>query len=281
LRPSRRSDWSTILSESSPSTEAWTAAARGFGAAVEQYYTSRGADPSADNVKVTVRTNTELVPRRADVLASLLAALAPGATFEGSRILESGCGFGALGGYLAWRYASAEVIAIDVREDYVLGATESAKALDVGSGLRYQVDDMRACETVADDWANVVIVNNAFIYLPTAQDMRRALESLARVTAHGGVVLLYHANKWAWREPFTHDPLVHLLPPRLAQRVSKMTGWKHNHGRVRLLSPLEMKRRLRRAGFDQVRVGHYDSGEAKLDRAAYLSRFYAAAGRRP
>lgn len=257
----------------------WAAASAGFRDSVERYFADRGQDPAAAHVQSTVRTNTELVPRRGEILVELLEALG-GPALAGARVVEAGSGFGALAGYIAWRYSPREVVAFDIREDHVQSARRSAEGLGVGSRLHFETGDMRDFAAVEDGWADVVLLNNAFIYLPTRAEMEQSLSALARVVRPGGVALLYHANRWSLREPFSKDPLVHLLSPALADRVANVTGWKHNHGRVRLLSPPEMRRRLGRAGFRDVRVGAYSKGRVVTGRDAYLARYYGTVGRR-
>jgi hypothetical protein len=59
-----------------------------------------------------------------------------------------------------------------------------------------------------------------------------------------------------------------------------MTGWKHNHGRVRLVGPPQMTWMLRKAGFVAARFGALDHGVVSR-RAAYRSRFYATVATAP
>jgi hypothetical protein len=110
--------------------------------------------------------------------------------------------------------------------------------------------------------------------------MRRAVAELHRVTAPGGRVCFFHANVWQLREPFTRAPLVHLLPARLADAIAPVTGWKHNHGRVRLVSAPALRRMLRRGGFEEVEIGTVRGGRVARPPRAYLGRFYAAVARR-
>jgi SAM-dependent methyltransferase len=110
--------------------------------------------------------------------------------------------------------------------------------------------------------------------------MDAALHELHRVLAPGGRIVLYHANKWRLREPFSKDPIVHLLPPPLARGVSRVTGWRHNHGRVRLLSPLELSRRARRAGFVEREVLPLRAAQP-MGLRRYLLDFYAFRAERP
>jgi SAM-dependent methyltransferase len=259
----------------------WAAAADGFGAAVERYYAARGRDGADAALRATIRTNTELVPQRADMLLRLLQRLGGRSNVTGARIVEAGCGFGALAGYLAWRTDCASVLAFDVRDDLVDAARDSAGPLGVGDRLVYEPGDMRTFGPVPDAWADVVVLNNAFIYLPTAADMALAVTSLRRAVAPGGHVVVYHANRWRSREPFSGDPLVHLLPPRLADAVSRRTGWKHNHGRVRLLSPPRMAWMLRRAGFEHVRIGGWRRSAFVTGPRAYPAPYYGVVARAP
>jgi SAM-dependent methyltransferase len=240
----------------------WETLSAGYAEAIRAYHRERGQDADSAAVQSTVRTNTELVPKRGDNLVRLLGELTSVHDLRGRRVLELGCGFGALATYLAWRYEPARLVAVDNRADLV----ETARA-STGSppNLTFERADMRDLDLGAD--FDVAILNNSFIYLPTAADMDRALRALHGSVATDGWALFYHANKWQWREPFTRDPLVHLLPPAIARPVARVTGWRHNHGRVRLAGPRELSRRVRRAGFVDPR-------------AMALGHFYALAARR-
>jgi hypothetical protein len=71
------------------------------------------------------------------------------------------------------------------------------------------------------------------------------------------------------------------MPRPAAAAVCFMTGWKHNHGRVRLISPRDMQRVLTRAGFGDVVTGALDGSELHTGRNIRGHRFYGAAGRKP
>lgn len=257
----------------------WADASLAFGEAVREYHGSRCFSSEDAAVASTVRTNTELVPQRGDTLLSLLEQLTNAGGLEGKRVLEVGSGFGALAAYLAIAGTPDHLVAIDNRTDFVESAVKSTEKLGLSARLTFLQSDMRALHPVGDEPFNLVIVNNALIYLPTRKDMRVALREFARVMAPGGFLLIYHANRWTTRDPFSKDPVVHLLPRPAAEAVSRVTGWRHNHGRVRLVSPIELTWLVRRAGFDSVRYGGMGTGglqEGKLFRP-----FYALAARKP
>ena len=257
----------------------WRDVSDAFADSVRAYHVGRGEDPVSASVRTTIRTNGELVPQRGDLLIRLLDELA-GVTMQGRRVLDLGCGFGALATYLAWKGDPQELVAIDTRADYVGVARQSADAIGLSEVLGFEIGDMRALDGLGAGRFDVVIANNSFIYLPTPRDVRQALREIHDVLRPGGHVLFYQANKWRWDEPFTKDPVVHLLPPWLGRAVSKVTGWRHNHGRVRLLSPMELRWRLRRANFADFRVrtfGKYSDARAPL---RYIGGFYAAAARK-
>jgi ubiquinone/menaquinone biosynthesis C-methylase UbiE len=253
----------------------------GFAEVVAQYHAARGRSADVPAVQSTIRTNSELVPKRAQQLAALWKELDDRADgWEGARVLEAGCGFGALAAYLAVAMGPREVVGIDSRLDFVTSANRCSQELGLADRLRYVHSDMRALNRVGDEPFDVVIANNAFIYLPSKREMLRALEEFRRVLGPGGRVVFFHANRWQLREPFTRSPIVHLLPAPVAKGLAPMTGWKHNHGRVRLVSPPQMVRMLRKAGFQAARFGALDHG-AVSHRAAYLSRFYATVATAP
>lgn len=259
---------------------AWAAASRNVGAAVEAYFAERGKDLTAPNVRSTVEINTTRVPKRAETLTTALAQLAGVTELTGLRVVEAGSGFGALASYLTVSGGARSLTAIDVREDLLAAARSSTEELGLGDRLRFQLDDMRTLATVPDASADVVFANNSFLYLASRADSAQGMAALARVLAPGGHLLIYQANRWAWREPFTKDPLVHLLPRPVADAVGKWTGWKHNHGRVRLVSPPALMLLARRHGLGDIRTGAPISGGFATGRAAWGSRFFAMTARK-
>jgi ubiquinone/menaquinone biosynthesis C-methylase UbiE len=257
----------------------WSALSATFAELVRAYHEHRAAGTTAATDS-TVRTNSELVPRRARALLDFLRDLGGVDDLAGLRVLEVGSGFGALAAYLAVEQSPARLVAIDNRSEFVEGAVRVGADAAI-LNLEYRHGDMRTLDGIDDASFDVAIVNNSFIYLPTRDDMEQTLASIRRVLAPGGRVLLHHANRWRWREPFTQDPLVHLLTPRLAEFVGRRTGWRHNHGRVRLISVSGLKRMLRQAGFEERRVGASVRGRHTQRLSARLAGFYALTARRP
>jgi ubiquinone/menaquinone biosynthesis C-methylase UbiE len=175
--------------------------------------------------------------------------------------------------YLTLAYHPREFVGLDVRPDFVEAARKAVDGFEI-PGLSFTEGDMHDLRNVPDGSADLILANNAFIYLPTQREQMQALKAFRRVLAPGGHVVLYHANRWVWREPFTGSPAVHLLPPMLARRVAGVFGWKHNVGRVRYPSPFEMRRMLLRAGFRRVRYGAPRGKAVNSGPGSRFSRFY-------
>jgi ubiquinone/menaquinone biosynthesis C-methylase UbiE len=244
----------SLTTDDQPDRAAWPAVSTAYGDAVRDYYLARGHAVDEPAVQTTIQTNTERVPQRGDHLLKLMEQLTGVTALTGRSALEVGCGFGALAGYLAWSGQPAHMTGIDVREEFVQTAQDAANRLGLDGRLTFERGDMTNLSTIADASVDVVLVNNALIYVTTKSGVRQALREFARVLRPGGVLVVYHANRWRLREPFTKDPIVHLLPPRVADVVSRVTGWRHNHGRVLLLSPPALSRLARRSGFTDVRT---------------------------
>jgi len=245
---------------------------------VREYHARLGRDPASPSIERTVRTNTALVRRRAETLLRVLEEVG-GNGLVGKRVLEVGCGFGALAGYLAWAGRPERVVATDIRPDFVEAAASSARRIGVDDRLSVRVGDMRDLAALREDPFDLVIANNAFVYLPTASDMRQALAQFRQVLKPDGRILLYHANRWRLRDPFSQDPIVHLLPPPLAEAVCRLTGWRHNHGRVRLVSAPHLVRMLRRAAFADCKVIGFGRGANWTGVKRFFASFYIVAAR--
>lgn len=257
----------------------WPRASRVYSSVLTRYFEEKGVDVSAPSTASTLHTNSDLVPRRAENLLRWLATIAGVATLEGLDVAEVGSGFGALAAYLTIQARPARVVGIDINDEYLAVGRECARRLGLTDRLSFEIGDMRSLSQVSGAPFDVMIANNAFIYLPTRQDARTALAEFFAATRPGGTVIFHHANKWQWREPFTRDPLVHLLPASAARVVSRVTGWEHNHGRVRLFSPPALARGLRRAGFENVQISGTAVRGGSLDK--WFSTFSIITARRP
>jgi ubiquinone/menaquinone biosynthesis C-methylase UbiE len=251
-----------------------------FVRAARAYYEDNGLDPASPEAACTLATNSSLVPGRVEAMRRYLDELGGVSSLRGARVLDCGAGFGAFAAYLSLERDAPLVTAVEMRPEFAALAKRVAAQTGLGDGVAYEVGDMRALDGIESSSFDLVVVNNSFIYLTSKEDMERAVAELRRVTVPGGHVCFFHANVWQAREPFTRDPFVHLLPAAAAERVSRLTGWRHNHGRVRLVSPPALRRMLRQGGFDRVEIGAVRGGHVTRPPRAYLGRFYAAVARR-
>src|SRR5260221_9599515 len=89
LRPSSERS----LERDSPDAR-WAAAAPAYAQAIRAYTESLGQDPDSSATAATIRTNTDLVPRRAHELLTLLRLLAGVDSIDGQRVLDLGSGWG-------------------------------------------------------------------------------------------------------------------------------------------------------------------------------------------
>lgn len=254
----------------------WKPIERAYGTTIRGHLDARrlGSPATRD---ATLRTNTVNVPSRGETLFAYLRHFAGIETLEGLRLVEIGCGFGALAAYLTWRGSTADTFAVDLEEDTVTVARAAAEAAGLMS-LRFATADARTLEPISDGTADIVVANNSLLYLTSKRALDEALSSIARVLAPDGVVVIYQANRLRVREPFTGAPLIHLLPPRAGRIAGRIAGLPHNHGRVRLVSPREFRRRLRAAGFVDVVTAPPGTPNR---RARDVSEFFGAVARAP
>jgi ubiquinone/menaquinone biosynthesis C-methylase UbiE len=246
--------------------------------AVRGYYATQGISTSAQDVKTTIATNTELVPTRVETISRFLRELQGVESLRGMRVLDLGGGFGAFAVYLALDPDAPLITTVDVRQEFVDTGRDVTARLGL-QNLDFKLADMRKLNEFEDAQFDLVILNNSFLYLVTKDDMRQSISEIARVMRPGAHVVFFHANRWKLREPFTRAPIVHLLPPRVADSVSSVTGWRHNHGRVLLVSPVWLARQLRRGGFADVCAD--GPGARRVLPRAWFAKFYAVTGRKP
>jgi ubiquinone/menaquinone biosynthesis C-methylase UbiE len=214
---------------------------------VIEYYAERGEsldDPAGIN---TLETNSGFVERRATPLLETLRRITGRDSIEGLRLLDLGCGFGALSVFFARQ--GAVVTGIDPIADRLeVGravAAEHNLPVEFSQGWMQKLD-------LADESFDLAIQNNSLCYIVDRGDRRAALAETARVLGPGGLVVIRNPNRWHPRDQFTGLPLISLLPPRAASRLAERLG--RPRSEVRLVSPLEAKRELRRAGFADVKL---------------------------
>jgi SAM-dependent methyltransferase/O-antigen/teichoic acid export membrane protein len=194
---------------------------------------------------LTLDTNSVLAAGRARLLLRLLAEQGAG-SIAGKRVLDLGAGFGALALYCA--HLGAEVVAVDPNERRMQVAASIAKK----RGLKLSTVAAHAQSLpFADASFDLVIANNSLCYIVEKRMHRAALAEIHRVLAPGGWVVMRNPNRLHPRDQFTGLPLLPLLPPPLARRVTGALGRHRSH--VRLHSPGGAVRALRRTGFTHAR----------------------------
>jgi ubiquinone/menaquinone biosynthesis C-methylase UbiE len=198
----------------------------------------------------TLETNSGFVERRAAPLVQIIRSSTGRGSIEGMRLLDLGCGFGALSVFFAAQ--GALVTGVDPIEERLEVGRSVAAAYGLAAELRYGwMEDL----DLEDEVFDLVVQNNSLCYVVSRDDRRAALAETLRVLKPGGSLVIRNPNRWNPLDQFTGLPLVQLLPPAQASRVASLLG--RSRSDVRLTSPLEASRELRRAGF--VGVAHVAS----------------------
>ena len=126
-----------------------------------------------------------------------------------------------------------------------------ARAISAETGLdeliSFEVGDMRTLEGLPDEGFDVVLANGVLMYALTPDDLDASLRAVRRVLRPGGHLVAYHRSRWRAAHPEHGGRPSQLLPRRLQPGYGD-PGWK------RWIAPPELAWRLRRAGFDGVRM---------------------------
>lgn len=221
----------------------------------------------------TLETNSGFVERRAAPLVQIIRGSTGRASLEGMRLLDLGCGFGALSVFFAAQ--GALVTGIDPIEERLEVGRSVAAAHGLTAEFRHgwmeQLD-------LHDEAFDLAVQNNSLCYVVSRADRRAALAETRRVLKPGGSLVIRNPNRWNPVDQFTGLPLIQLLPPDQTARVAALLG--RSRSEVRLTSPLEAIRELRRAGF--VGVGHVASPASRWPQAMKpVARYQHLTARRP
>lgn len=211
------------------------------------FYESRGEDLSGPAGQNTLDTNSTLVERRAAPLLQIHAAATGLDSIDGLRVLDVGCGFGALALFFASQGAS--VVAIDRNRPRMEVGAEVARRHSLP--VEFLPRRMEQLE-LPDESFDLAVHNNSLCYVIPREDRDRALQEARRVLRPDGWLLVRNPNRWGPADRFSGLPLVALLPPVAATRVAEALG--RPRSEVRVVSPLAAKRELRRAGFVDPRL---------------------------
>lgn len=221
----------------------------------------------------TLETNSGLAASRANTLLALLAAHAPDFDLTGRKVLDLGCGFGALSVYLG--YLGAEVTAVDIRPQRLVIGQQVAR--EFGLTVHWIEAPLQELP-LPDRSVDLVVINNSLCYVVPRPDRLVSLVHVRRVLRPGGWLLMRNPSRTAPRDPFTGLPLLNRLPPAAAQLAAHTLRRHRSH--VRLLSARAQRAELRRVGFEVVAITAAAARTvAPLDR--WLATYQHVLARRP
>jgi 2-polyprenyl-3-methyl-5-hydroxy-6-metoxy-1,4-benzoquinol methylase len=209
---------------------------------VLDFYEQRGESLDGAAGLNTLETNSGFAERRGQPLLATLSATTGRDSIEGLRLIDLGCGFGALSLLFAAR--GATVTGIDPVESRLQVGRAVAAEHDLAVSLHPgRMEDLEQ----VDESFDLAVQNNSLCYIVDREDRRRALRETRRVLSPGGYLIVRNPNRWNPLDQFTGLPLIQLLPPQRAVRAAERLG--RPRSLVRLTSPREATRELREAGF--------------------------------
>jgi ubiquinone/menaquinone biosynthesis C-methylase UbiE len=106
--------------------------------------------------------------------------------FRQGRILDVGCGSGAMNLVLARRFPDSEIVGIDLSEPLLRLAREGAEAANLGERVRFERADVQ--EIPYDDDSFDVVINTNMVHL--VEDPVRMLDEMERVLVPGGFLFI-------------------------------------------------------------------------------------------
>ena len=213
---------------------------------VIRFYRDSGEDLDDPEGATTLEDHSGHAESRAQLLLGTLYRETELESVSGLRVLDLGCGFGALAIYMATQ--GAEVVGVDSDGDRLSVGSAVAAAHELPAEFR---EGRMQALAVPPGSFDLAVLNNSLPYVVPRPERRAALAATLRALRPGGFVVIRSANRWNPRDQFTGLPLIQLFPPRRADQLARRLGRRRSS--VRLTSSLEGARELRMAGFKAVR----------------------------
>lgn len=194
----------------------------------------------------TLATNSGLAESRAAILEHAFE-VADIDSLDGLKLLDIGCGFGALALLFAAR--GAEVVAVDPNmRRFAVG---QRVAEEHNLPVRWMRASMEGLDVGESDF-DIAVMNNSLCYVVPRAARRAALEGTWAALRPGGVLVLRNPNRVHPVDQFCGVPLLGLLPPTGAKLAARVL--RRHRSEVRLLTRRAARRELIRSGFEGVEI---------------------------
>jgi 2-polyprenyl-3-methyl-5-hydroxy-6-metoxy-1,4-benzoquinol methylase len=220
----------------------------------------------------TLETNSGFAERRGSPLVRIACGRLGVRTLQGLRVVDLGCGFGALSVFFAFQ--GATVTGIDVNRRRLEVGRRVAERHGLTVELHRQGMEEPALPQESFDLA---VMNNSLCYLTEPGAQLRALRATRELLAPGGAIVIRNPNRLHPVDQFSGLPLLSLLAPADAVRVAGRLG--RRRSLCRLTSPRTARRELLEAGF--VRAIHHAGARSGWARPAVLARYSHFSALRP
>jgi ubiquinone/menaquinone biosynthesis C-methylase UbiE len=257
-----------------PSPRGWASFAPIAASLREQiirHYEVRGESLEGRSGRATLETNSALAERRGAILLAMIEERE--LSLPHTRVLDVGCGFGALALFFA--HHGAEVVAIDANGPRLRVGSQVAEAHDLPVKFRrMRMQDL----PFRDGGYHFAVMNNSLCYVVDQPERDAALAEAHRVLRPGGLLLIRNPNRLHPVDQFTGLPLLGLLPRRGATRAAALL--RRARSDVALRSERAATKELRRAGFAEIRA-HSRSGGPFRTTFRPLARYQHLSAQRP
>ncbi len=167
-------------------------------------------------------------------------------------IADIGCGYGPFTIALHLLEQPLKSIGLDLSAKYIETAQSIVNKLELRD-IDFIQADMRDTDKFIKN-IDIAIVNNSINFLSTRKDYKKALKSFYEVLRPGGALIILTPNKLYYKEAFTQLIGVQFMPKFLANWYVKFRKRRETYEDIRLPSPFELKRWLKKTGFKEIKV---------------------------
>jgi 2-polyprenyl-3-methyl-5-hydroxy-6-metoxy-1,4-benzoquinol methylase len=215
------------------------------------------------NLQNVPNSQRDYIYKRVNMMVKVIKEYGPINNLSKAQIIDVGCGYGTYSLTFHLQEKTEKYLAVDPFPRYIsigkmLVEKFELKNIEFIQGRMEQLSECRNGELY-----DVLVINNSINFLPTKRRYLEAIREFYDALRPGGAVVILTPNRLYYKEAFTKVPMLQFWPRWLATLYVNRKGLRETYDDIRLPSPFELVRWLRKSGFQDVKTINYNTLEEK------------------